>query len=296
MDDYINFNTEPSDNLNDLNIHSYFNEKKVNNDKSILEKNKNILENINSNSLHRKLVLRNLIDKNDKFKDIYFLLYPMNKKKNDEKIPNKKINLNLGIDLFKLRFNNKNNYLKNHNVIKWFKEMKITEEERKKTESLRVSKIIKENNIENIIKRNKSTYEIDIDTYNNNNKKKKKEHSVILGKNLFNNKINNNSKSKNFTQVNRDKSLSKFEIDSWIYNEKNNQNKQDYFSERKKNGIIKLFSKKIFYEKNCLKKNNISYFNQTNSSKSNFNYFLQFNKNKNDSYSTNNSSKKFFFN
>ncbi len=296
MDDYINCKTQPNDNINYLNINFYFNEKKVNNDKFNVGKNKNIRDKINSNNLNRKVILRNLIDKNDKFKDIYFLLYPMNKKKNEEKIPNNKMNLNLGIDLFKMRFNNNNNFLKNDNVIKWFNEMKITEEERKKSESsLRETKIIKENNIENIFKRNKSTYEIIIEKYNNKNKNK--EHSINIENNLFTNKRNNNSKSKKVTEVNGDNNnLSKFDIDSWIYNEKYNQNKKDYFLESKKEGIKKLFSNKIFYEKNCLKKKNMNYFNKTNSFKSNFNFFSQFNRNKNESYSTNNSSKKLFFN
>ena len=154
MDDYIHFKTETNDNINDLNKNLNFDDKKVNNDKYILEKNKNILEKINSNNLHRKLALRNLIDKNDKYKDLYFLIYPMNKRKNEEKTINNKINLNLGIDLFKMRFKNSNNYLKNDNVIKWFKEMKITEEERMNSDNIRLTNLINENNNDSILNKN----------------------------------------------------------------------------------------------------------------------------------------------
>jgi hypothetical protein len=295
MDDYIHFKTETNDNINDLNKNLNFDDKKVNNDKYILEKNKNILEKINSNNLHRKLALRNLIDKNDKYKDLYFLIYPMNKRKNEEKTINNKINLNLGIDLFKMRFKNSNNYLKNDNVIKWFKEMKITEEERMNSDNIRLTNLINENNNDSILNKNNSTYEITIDTYNNKNKKK--EHSIILENNLFNNKKYYNNKFNKVNEFNgENKSLSKFEIDSWINNEKNNQNKKDFFLDTKKEGIKKLFSNRIFFGKNCLKKRNINYFNKTNSLQTNFACLSQLNKNKNESYSTNNSSKKHFFN
>ena len=295
MDDYIHFKTETNDNINDLNKNLNFDDKKVNNDKYILEKNKNILEKINSNNLHRKLALRNLIDKNDKYKDLYFLIYPMNKRKNEEKTINNKINLNLGIDLFKMRFKNSNNYLKNDNVIKWFKEMKITEEERMNSDNIRLTNLINENNNDSLLNKNNSTYEITIDTYNNKNKKK--EHSIILENNLFNNKKYYNNKFNKVNEFNgENNSLSKFEIDSWINNEKNNQNKKDFFLDTKKEGIKKLFSNRIFFGKKCLKKRNINYFNKTNSLQTNFACLSQLNKNKNESYSTNNSSKKHFFN
>ena len=48
--------------------------------------------------------------------------------------------MNLGIDLFRLKLTKTNNFLKNRKVIKIFKEMKITDEEKNKFDYNNISK------------------------------------------------------------------------------------------------------------------------------------------------------------
>lgn len=262
------------------------------------EKKKDFENKINSNNIHGKVILRNLIEKNNKFKDLYLMVYPMNKKK-EHKNNNENFNLNLGIDLFRLKLTKTNNFLKNRKVIKIFKEMKITDEEKNKFDYNNISKskyyLTKSEekifNTKYLFKKNISNYHSPIENYNNNYYKRK-EKSIPVQKNLTNytndDKFCYNNNILNLTEKRNLKSnLSNFEIDSWIKNEKKNQNFNFY--DKRKLEIKKLIS----YSKNLFPKNN----SKNNLSNNNLNYFSKNLTNKKlESSLTKNSSRKKFFN
>ena len=262
------------------------------------EKKKDFENKINSNNIHGKVILRNLIENNNKFKDLYLMVYPMNKKK-EPKNSNENFNLNLGIDLFRLKLTKTNNFLKNRKVIKIFKEMKITDEEKNKFDYNNISKskcyLTKSEekilNTKYLFKKNFSNYHSPIENYNNNYYKRK-EKNIPVQKNLTNytndDKFYYNNNILNLTEKRNLKSnLSNFEIDSWIKKEKKNQNLNFY--DKRKSEIKKLIS----YSKNLFPKNN----SKNTLSNNNLNYFSKNLTNKKlESSLTKNSSRKKFFN
>ena len=222
----------------------------------------------------------------------------MNKKK-EHKNNNENFNLNLGIDLFRLKLTKTNNFLKNRKVIKIFKEMKITDEEKNKFDYNNISKskcyLTKSEekilNTKYLFKKNFSNYHAPIENYNNNYYKRK-EKTVPVQKNLTNytndDKFYYNNNILNLTEKRNLKSnLSNFEIDSWIKKEKKNQNLNFY--DKRKLEIKKLIS----YSKNLFPKNN----SKNTLSNNNLNYFSKNLTNKKlESSLTKNSSRKKFFN
>ena len=277
----------------DKNLNSIDNANIINKEKKKYFENK-----INSNNIHGKVILRNLIENNNKFKDLYLMVYPMNKKK-EHKNNNENFNLNLGIDLFRLKLTKTNNFLKNRKVIKIFKEMKITDEEKNKFDYNNISKskcyLTKSEekilNTKYLFKKNFSNYHSPIENYNNNYYKRK-EKTVPVQKNLTNytndDKFYYNNNILNLTEKRNLKSnLSNFEIDSWIKKEKKNQNLNFY--DKRKSEIKKLIS----YSKNLFPKNN----SKNTLSNNNLNYFSKNLTNKKlESSLTKNSSRKKFFN
>ena len=145
------------------------------------EDNKQLKDSINQRNIindsnHGKEVLDNLIHKNDKFKDIYLMMFPGGVKKKDLK---KKALYNLNIDLnfSKRNYKKSNPTFKNKKLANFFNEMKSFDDGKEKPKSFGKTKFkdyaenikLKNNlynNTKHIFKKNGSTTHL---SFNNNN-------------------------------------------------------------------------------------------------------------------------------
>ena len=208
--------------------------------------------NIINDPNHGKEVLENLIHKNDKFKDVYLMMFPGGLKKKENK---KKALLNLNVDLnfSKRNYKKSNPTFKNKKLLNFYNEMKSFDgKERAKSYGKTKFKDFAENvklknnlynNTKNEFKKNGSTNQISFKTNNNNNTNSKIFFSPFNINSFENgllslNKFNNLNERKFFN----DNNLNDKGIKYWITKEKINQTNYNFY-DKKSSEITNLMLK-----------------------------------------------------
>ena len=205
------------------------------------EDNKQLKDSINQRNIindsnHGKEVLDNLIHKNDKFKDIYLMMFPGGVKKKDHK---KKALYNLNIDLnfSKRNYKKSNPTFKNKKLANFFNEMKSFDDGKEMPKSFGKTKFkdyaenikLKNNlynNTKHIFKKNGSTTHL---SFNNNNPK-----IISSPLNSFENGV---FSLKKFHNINERKLLDEHNLNDkgikyWITKEKINQTNYNFFDKK----------------------------------------------------------------
>ncbi len=237
---------------NDFEINENMNNLITEEDNKQLKDTTNQRNNIINDPNHGKEVLENLIHKNDKFKDVYLMMFPGGLKKKENK---KKALLNLNVDLnfSKRNYKKSNPTFKNKKLLNFYNEMKSFDgKERAKSYGKTKFKDFAENvklknnlynNTKNEFKKNGSTNQISFKTNNNNNTNSKIFFSPFNIGSFENgllslNKFNNLNKRKLFN----DNNLNDKGIKYWITKEKINQTNYNFY-DKKSSEITNLMLK-----------------------------------------------------
>ena len=237
---------------NDFEINENMNNLITEEDNKQLKNTTNQRNNIINDPNHGKEVLENLIHKNDKFKDVYLMMFPGGLKKKENK---KKALLNLNVDLnfSKRNYKKSNPTFKNKKLLNFYNEMKSFDgKERAKSYGKTKFKDFAENvklknnlynNTKNEFKKNGSTNQISFKTNNNNNTNSKIFFSPFNINSFENgllslNKFNNLNERKFFN----DNNLNDKGIKYWITKEKINQTNYNFY-DKKSSEITNLMLK-----------------------------------------------------
>ena len=237
---------------NDFEINENMNNLITEEDNKQLKDTINQRNNIINDPNHGKEVLENLIHKNDKFKDVYLMMFPGGLKKKENK---KKALLNLNVDLnfSKRNYKKSNPTFKNKKLLNFYNEMKSFDgKERAKSYGKTKFKDFAENvklknnlynNTKNEFKKNGSTNQISFKTNNNNNTNSKIFFSPFNINSFENgllslNKFNNLNERKFFN----DNNLNDKGIKYWITKEKINQTNYNFY-DKKSSEITNLMLK-----------------------------------------------------
>ena len=237
---------------NDFEINENMNNLITEEDNKQLKDTTNQRNNIINDPNHGKEVLENLIHKNDKFKDVYLMMFPGGLKKKENK---KKALLNLNVDLnfSKRNYKKSNPTFKNKKLLNFYNEMKSFDgKERAKSYGKTKFKDFAENvklknnlynNTKNEFKKNGSTNQISFKTNNNNNTNSKIFFSPFNINSFENgllslNKFNNLNERKFFN----DNNLNDKGIKYWITKEKINQTNYNFY-DKKSSEITNLMLK-----------------------------------------------------
>ena len=237
---------------NDFEINENMNNLITEEDNKQLKDTTNQRNNIINDPNHGKEVLENLIHKNDKFKDVYLMMFPGGLKKKENK---KKALLNLNVDLnfSKRNYKKSNPTFKNKKLLNFYNEMKSFDgKERAKSYGKTKFKDFAENvklknnlynNTKNEFKKNGSTNQISFKTNNNNNTNSKIFFSPFNIGSFENgllslNKFNNLNERKLFN----DNNLNDKGIKYWITKEKINQTNYNFY-DKKSSEITNLMLK-----------------------------------------------------
>ena len=237
---------------NDFEINENMNNLITEEDNKQLKNTTNQRINIINDPNHGKEVLENLIHKNDKFKDVYLMMFPGGLKKKENK---KKALLNLNVDLnfSKRNYKKSNPTFKNKKLLNFYNEMKSFDgKERAKSYGKTKFKDFAENvklknnlynNTKNEFKKNGSTNQISFKTNNNNNTNSKIFFSPFNINSFENgllslNKFNNLNERKFFN----DNNLNDKGIKYWITKEKINQTNYNFY-DKKSSEITNLMLK-----------------------------------------------------
>ena len=237
---------------NDFEINENMNNLITEEDNKQLKDTTNQRNNIINDPNHGKEVLENLIHKNDKFKDVYLMMFPGGLKKKENK---KKALLNLNVDLnfSKRNYKKSNPTFKNKKLLNFYNEMKSFDgKERAKSYGKTKFKDFAENvklknnlynNTKNEFKKNGSTNQISFKTNNNNNTNSKIFFSPFNINSFENgllslNKFNNLNERKLFN----DNNLNDKGIKYWITKEKINQTNYNFY-DKKSSEITNLMLK-----------------------------------------------------
>ena len=237
---------------NEFEINENMNNLITEEDNKQLKNTTNQRNNIINDPNHGKEVLENLIHKNDKFKDVYLMMFPGGLKKKENK---KKALLNLNVDLnfSKRNYKKSNPTFKNKKLLNFYNEMKSFDgKERAKSYGKTKFKDFAENvklknnlynNTKNEFKKNGSTNQISFKTNNNNNTNSKIFFSPFNINSFENgllslNKFNNLNERKFFN----DNNLNDKGIKYWITKEKINQTNYNFY-DKKSSEITNLMLK-----------------------------------------------------